>query len=354
MLKHAIEKRILSNGPMPLNQYLSLCLTDPQHGYYMKKKLMKKGENFITAPELTPMFGEMIGRWVVDVWQQMGRPQDLQLVEMGPGHGTLMLDILRMLKGFPGLPELKIHFLEISPAYLKIQQARLSGLPVHWWTTLEELLGDVKGHPTIFVANEFFNALPVQQFLRTSQGWRQMLVDIQDHRLALVPDIFPNCIAMPPYHHYPEGTIYEVCPSGLDIIHKVGQQVKTNGGGVLIIDCGYEYGVGETLQAIQDYAKVSIFDSPGNTDLAAQVRFSDLRHALESEGLKEVFYLTQQDFLKALGIESRAEALKALTTKAKQQAIDFAIDRLIGDQNSDYNKGLLFKVLGAVNLQVLS
>ncbi len=354
MLKKAIEKRILSGVPMPLIQYMSLCLTDPNHGYYMKKSGLGKGEDLVTAPELTQMFGEMIGAWVADVWQQMDRPQDIQLVELGPGRGTLMLDILTILRMFPGLSDLGIHMLEISPHLIRIQKSMLSGLPVDWHQTIDKVLEKIRGLPAIFVANEFFDALPIQQFIRTERGWRQMLVDTKDNALTLIPDALPSCVAIPPYHHYPIGTIYELSPMGLEIAKKIGHHIKAFGGGVLIMDYGYEYGVGSTLQAAKKHKNVSIFDFPGDSNLTAHVRFSDLRHTFESQGLKDVFYLTQKDFLKALGIEGRAQALKSLTTKVKQQMIDLVVDRLIGDHDPEYNMGFVSKVLGAVNLQTES
>lgn len=350
MLKKVIERHILSGGGMPLVQYISTCLTDPNHGYYMKKNPLGKARDLVTAPELTQMFGEMIGGWVVDVWQQMDRPQDIQLVELGPGRGSMMLDILRVLRMFSGLSDLGIHMVEISPALTKIQQSRLSGLPVEWHQNIDTVLTQIKGLPAIFMANEFFDVLPIQQFIRTECGWRQMLVDAKNGTFTLVPDALPTCVAIPPYHYYPQGTIYELCPLGLEITSKIGHHIKTYGGGILVIDYGYEYGVGNTLRAVQGHKKISIFEAPGIGNFTAHVRFSDLRYALESQGLKEVFYLTQQDFLKALGIEGRAQALKSLTTKVKQQAIDLVVDRLIGDQNPEYNMGYIFKVLGAVNL----
>jgi NADH dehydrogenase [ubiquinone] 1 alpha subcomplex assembly factor 7 len=176
-LESDIRRRIAAAGPMPLGQYMSLCLTDPQHGYYVTRDPLGRGGDFTTAPEVSQMFGELIGLWIVSVWQQLGSPENIRIVELGPGRGTMMNDAMRAAKVMPAFIEAAVlHLVEISPALEAIQKEAFAAIevPVTWHKSISE----VPEGAAIFVANEFFDALPINQAVKTGDGWHRRTVAV--------------------------------------------------------------------------------------------------------------------------------------------------------------------------------
>ena len=266
-LEAEIRRLIRIAGPMPVAEYMRLCLTHPQHGYYITRDPIGAGGDFITAPEISQMFGELIGLWMAAVWQQMGAPENVRLIELGPGRGTMMVDALRAAKTVPAfLAAIVLHLVEISPTLRQLQQQRLEplGLPALWHSTLD----DVPGGPCLIIANEFIDALPVHQAVKQGGGWHERVVEIgPDGKLVIgtARDPLPHFEATLPrgLRHSPDGSIYEWRSD--NIAFELGRRVR-DGGAALLIDYGHAwYGLGETLQAVSGHAYVDPLTAPGES-----------------------------------------------------------------------------------------
>ena len=344
-LENEIRRLIAVAGPMPVADYMRLCLTHPQYGYYLTRDPIGAAGDFITAPEISQMFGELIGLWMAAVWQQMGAPENVRIVELGPGRGTLMSDALRaaaILKDFGAA--IVVHLVEISPKLREAQERRLQGfdIPVLWHTAL----ADVPGGPSIMVANEFIDALPVHQAVKQTDGWHERVVEIAaDGNLAIstARDPLPHFGATLPreLRQSPESSIYEWrCDT---IALEIGRRVR-NDGAALIIDYGHaRHGLGETLQAVAEHSYVDPLHSPGRADLTAHVDFPALAQSAEIIGARIHGPVSQRDFLQRLGIDKRATALKARASAEKAMQIDQALSRLTAP--GPQGMGELFKVL---------
>jgi NADH dehydrogenase [ubiquinone] 1 alpha subcomplex assembly factor 7 len=346
-LEAEIRKRIAIAGPMPVRQYMTLCLGHPEHGYYMSRDPFGRAGDFITAPEITQMFGELIGLWAASVWRLMGSPDNVRLVELGPGRGTLMHDALRAARVLPEFrAAIVAHLVEISPVLRERQQATLTDVdvPMHWHDSVSE----VPDGPLIVIANEFFDALPVSQTIRTFNGWYERTVEIDRHGhlvfgIANEPlPLFENLLP-PQIRDAPLGTIYEWRSDSLAL--EIARRIVSQGGAGLVVDYGYtEPGIGETLQAVQGHDFVSPLATPGRADITAHVDFWTLGRAIESMGAQLHGPVTQAEFLGSLGIARRAAALRANATPAKADEIDEAVARLV--RGGRTGMGALFKVLG--------
>jgi NADH dehydrogenase [ubiquinone] 1 alpha subcomplex assembly factor 7 len=344
-LESEIRRLIGIAGPMPVAEYMRLCLTHPQHGYYVGRDPLGARGDFITAPEISQMFGELVGLWLASVWQEMGAPENVRLVELGPGRGTMMVDALRAAKTVPAFQSaIVLHLVEISPTLQKAQQQRLDplGLPTLWHTALDE----VPPGPCIIVANEFIDALPVHQAVKQAGGWHERMVTIgSDGHLAIG-------VAFEPLPHFestlprglrlsPEGSIYEWRADNTAL--EIGRRVR-KGGVALIIDYGHAwYGLGETLQAVTGHAFADPLRSPGEADLTAHVDFEALGQAAESMGGRIHGPVAQRDWLRRLGIDKRAAMLKAHAPYGKAAEIDQALTRLTS--GGSRGMGELCKVL---------
>jgi NADH dehydrogenase [ubiquinone] 1 alpha subcomplex assembly factor 7 len=329
-LEREIRRLISVAGPMPVADYMRLCLTHPQYGYYINRDPLGADGDFITAPEVSQMFGELIGLWLATVWQQLGAADNLRLIELGPGRATMLLDALRATKKVPGFQAaIVLHLVEISPALRRLQEHRLAplGLPMLWHTGLDE----VPAGPCLIVANEFIDALPVRQAVKQADGWHERLVDIgADGALTIA-------VARDPLTHFeatlphglrlsPVGSIYEWRADGVAM--EIGRRVRDNGA-ALIVDYGHAwYGLGETLQAVSRHAYSSPLHSPGEVDLTAHVDFQALAQSAESMGARVHGPVAQRDWLRRLGIEQRAAALKAHVPHGETVEIDQALARL--------------------------
>jgi SAM-dependent MidA family methyltransferase len=349
-LEVEIRRRITAAGPMPLGNYMSMCLADPQHGYYVTRDPFGRGGDFTTAPEVSQMFGELIGLWVVSVWQQMGSPENIRIVELGPGRGTMMNDAMRAAKVVPAFINAAVlHFVEISPALRAIQEQNLSSLDVP--KTWHRSMSEVPGGAAIFVANEFFDALPINQAVKMSGGWHRRSVAIaSDGSLAYQAEADPmshfGATLPASVRNAADGEVFE-WRSDTETM-ELGRRIAREPGAALVIDYGHaETATGETLQAVQDHLFADPLTSPGEADLTAHVDFEALRRSFEAMGAVVSGPIEQALFLRRLGIDTRAETLKAGAARVKAHEIDTAMARLTGFGRT--GMGALFKAMAVAH-----
>lgn len=331
--------RIAADGPMPLADYMALCLGHPEHGYYMTRPAIGAEGDFTTAPEVSQMFGEIVGAWLAHAWQLAGSPDPVNLVELGPGRGTLAADILRTFRVLPELSRaLRVHLVETSPPMRAAQKERLGETHYLSW---HDSLGDVPDGPMLLVANEFFDALPIRQFVRRAEGWRERCVGLARDSLALVdgppagghdiPDALGDA---------PEGSIHETAPLGRAVAGEIGARLARAPGAALVIDYGYQGpACGDTLQALRGRRPADPLESPGEADLTAHVDFAALAEQAAGVGATCHGPITQASFLTALGIGVRAERLRR--AGASGDDLSQALERLTGAGSM----GSLFRIL---------
>ena len=335
-LGRLIARRIALTGPITLADFMAEALGHPTLGYYRRAAPLGSAGDFITAPEISQMFGELLGAWLADRWMAMGQPSPVRLVELGPGRGVLMEDALRATRGVPGFHAASdLHLVEINATLRVEQQRRLVAHSPSW----HERLDDVPDGPLLLIANEFFDALPVRQFHKTVTGWHERMVglaaDGEGLALALAPGATPFASLLP---DAAVGAEAELCEPACAIAAAIGLRVKRHGGWALIVDYGYDSGHGASLQAVRAHRGAGILDRPGETDLSIHVDFAALAAA---SGARTFGPVGQGAFLRTLGIAQRAESLKARASAAQRHALDAALSRLIdADQ-----MGTLFRVL---------
>jgi NADH dehydrogenase [ubiquinone] 1 alpha subcomplex assembly factor 7 len=346
-LEAEILRRIALAGPMPVRQYMELCLSHPVHGYYMTRDPLGRDGDFITAPEVSQVFGELLGLWAASAWHQMGQPENVRLVELGPGRGTMMLDALRAIQVVPAFRRaIVVHLVEISPALQKQQRQAMTAVdvPVLWHQAFDE----VPDGPVIVLANELFDALPVNQAIKQFNGWYERVVEIDSEgKLAfgIANNPIPQFDQLVPgsMRDAPIGAIYEWRADNLPL--SLSRRLVHQGGAALVIDYGHvESAPGDTLQAVGGHTYVSALESPGTVDLTAHLDFQAFAIAAESMGARVSGPITQAEFLRSLGIDQRAAMLKSLASPEKAVAIDSAIKRLLGEGRTEM--GSLFKAIG--------
>ncbi len=314
-----LRQVIRREGAITVARFMSETLGHPEHGYYMTRDPFGAGGDFITAPEVSQMFGELIGLWVAAVWQALGGPKKLSLIELGPGRGTLMADALRAVKTVPKLSSaLDVHLVDMSPALRAIQQRALAQAGAFWHQRLEDALAAAGDAPTVVIANEFFDALPIHQLIRSDEGWRQRLVGLDaEERFAFQLDNNPTGLAAmipPALTDVPMGSVVELSPASLNLVGELARHVLRGGGAALIIDYGHSApGAGDTLQAVKGHGYVDIFETPGEADLTAHVDFTALATVARQQGAAVFGPIEQRRFLEALGLRLRAERLAAAT-----------------------------------------
>ncbi|HVX81560.1 MAG TPA: SAM-dependent methyltransferase [Devosiaceae bacterium] len=341
-LAELIDMQIRQHGPMSVATYMGLALTHPRHGYYKQAAAIGAAGDFITAPEISQMFGEIIGFFLVNLWQQMSEPQAFTLLELGPGRGTLMADILRVASRAPGFAEaVTLELFETDPELLNLQRQRLAEYRPRWIENFD-LAADT---PLLVIANEFFDALPIRQFVRTSDGFHERMVGLSDGKrvFGLSPTPIPPAALPEAVRDAPEGAVYEVGLAANEVMKRLAAAVSRRGGAILAIDYGYgRTQTGETLQAVRRHAYADPLEAPGETDLSAHVDFAVLGETARAAGLATAPLTTQGDFLKHLGIIARAATLAAANPDRAQE-VNAALDRL----TSPSQMGQLFKVFCA-------
>ncbi len=336
-LEKIIREQIVSEGPMRLDRYMGLCLGHPQHGYYMTRDPLGERGDFITAPEVSQVFGELIGVWCIAAWSAMGHPTAFNLVELGPGRGTLMNDMLRTARKSAGgfAAAASVHLVETSPT-LRLQQQESLGGQAQW----HQQLDSVPDGPTILVANEFFDAVPVRQFEKRQGRWYERVMGISDDRLT---------IGLGPAGLGPmgnDGDIIETAQARNMIAAQIGRRLAKHPGAALIIDYGHLVSApGDTLQAMRKHGFVAITESPGECDVTSHVDFEALDKALRSGGAETLPPITQRAFLLAMGLEQRTAHLST-RAEPKQRGVLERQARRLADEGQ---MGNLFKVLAATS-----
>ena len=311
-----LRRLIRSSGPMPVWRYMELCLTHPDYGYYVSRDPLGREGDFTTAPEVSQMFGELLGLWTASVWKAMGSPSLLRLIELGPGRGTMMADALRALRVLPPLYQaLSVHLIEINPVLREKQKATLSGVRnLAWHAHIDE----VPSGPAVVLANEYFDVLPIHQVVRRETGWHERTIEIDgDGSLAfgVAPEPMPRFeVLLPPLvRAAPVGAVFEWRPD--TEVMKIASRVRDQGGAALIIDYGHlRSDAGDTFQAIARHSFADPLKNAGQADVTAHVDFQALARAAEDVGARVHGPVAQGEFLTRLGIETRAVTLMAKTT----------------------------------------
>jgi len=329
-----LAAQIAAQGPISVAQYMSACLHDPQDGYYATRPAIGEAGDFITAPMISQMFGEMLGVWAASAWELMGRPAELRMVEIGPGDGTLMSDVLKTVRHAPGFLEAADVWLVETSAPLRRRQAKALGETVRWAASLAEVPG---GAPTLVVANELLDCLPARQFVRTAIGWAEQVVGLDaDGELAFGLAATPAAGLLP---DAAPGQVFEQSAAQAALGADLGRRIAADGGAALLIDYGRaEPGFGDTLQALFRHQKVDPLACPGEADLTVHADFPAVMAAARAEGAQAAI-LTQTAFLARMGIGERAEAL-VRAAPGKTGTLGRQLHRLIGADEM----GELFKV----------
>ncbi|MEE8172116.1 MAG: SAM-dependent methyltransferase [Alphaproteobacteria bacterium] len=331
---------IAHGGPITVARYMELCLNDPEHGYYRRREPIGAQGDFVTAPEVSQMFGELIGLWCAVSWRQMGAPERVNLIELGPGRGTMMQDALRAVRAEPDFCRaLSLHLVETGERLRDAQQRSLAGVPAAWHVSLAA----VPPGPLLLVANEFFDALPVHQYELTAEGWRERLVTFGAGRCHLELAEPPSALARPGQ----VGEVFEQAPARNKYMADIASRLEIEGGAALIIDYGHgESANGDTLQAVRAHRAQSIFAEPGLADLTAHVDFEALGRAAPRVSVHGP--VRQGEFLRRIGIEARAAALQRSATSEQAHQIDTALHRLLDTrQMGDLFKALALTQVGA-------
>jgi len=334
-LRDRLAAQIRAGGPLTVAQYMTACLHDPDFGYYAARPALGPEGDFITAPLVSQMFGELLGLWVAESWARLGRPARFVFAEAGPGDGTLMSDMLRALRVAPDvLAAADIWLIEVSEPLRAAQQARLGESAVRWARSLDDLPDDA---PLILVANELLDCLPARQWVRTPAGWAERMVGVTD-----AGDLaFGLSAGLPPFASAPAapGQVVEVSASQQAFGAAAGRRLARQGGTALLIDYGRaEPGPGDTLQALRRHEKVDPLACPGEADLTVHADFPAVIAAAEAAGAKAAPLLTQGAFLRRLGVEVRADAL-ARARPDRAETVARQLDRLVGSDQM----GALFK-----------
>ena len=341
-LRDILKARIAAEGPLSIAAYMAECLLHPQHGYYATRDPFGRAGDFITAPEISQMFGELAGLCLAQAWLDQGAPTPFALAELGPGRGTLMADVLRATRAVPGFHAgLRLHLVEASPHLRGLQARALPG------ATFCADVGALPEMPLFLVANEFFDALPIRQFQRSGDAWRERVVGLKDGALALgLTDPTPQPALAARLSDTRDGDIVETCPALPAIVQEISRRIAAHGGAALIVDYGDWTSLGDTWQALAGHATVDPLAAPGEADLTAHVDFA----AVAAASLCPHTRLTPQGvFLERLGIAARTEALaRGLSGPARDSHL--AAHRRLTHPDE---MGTLFKVLGLYGPEAL-
>lgn len=329
MLKDTIKDEITAKGPMRVDRFMGIASAH----YYGSRDPFGVDGDFTTAPEISQLFGEMIGIWIADTWIKLGMPADFILLECGPGRGTLMSDILRTGKNIPGFHDaVKLHLLEISPILKTKQAETLRNQKATWHEDLQSVPDNA---PIIVIANEFFDALPIRQAIFQNKKWHERVLDkdLNWNTKAITPqwdDLEPK-----------EGDIFEFSPIREEFMTNLAKRIKTQSGTALIIDYGHEdQNMGNTIQTVSNHRHTNILDNIGNQDITSHVDFQSLTQICKSTDIKQNI-TTQGNFLNQMGIETRAQSL---ADKNPNHANDIA--KALRRLTHMREMGTLFKVMG--------
>lgn len=369
-LEELIKERIKRYGPITIADYMQMALSHPEHGYYMKRDPLGAAGDFITAPEISQVFGEIIGAWLTHNWQLIGSPKEVALVELGAGRGTLMADILRSTKNINGFHEaITVHLVETSPVLQQKQWKMLAGKHkrIEWHDSID----DLPQLPMLLVANEFFDALPIRQFVKKKDGWHERMVDVEADKLVFIINakkaMLP--ISMIPAQSIledlegilgeekigvsvaaPKESIIETCEPAIMIIRQVSEHISRHSGAALVIDYGYTEGSHkDTLQAMKNHAYHDVLKDVGDADLTAHVDFLALSQVAQTEGVNVHQVMPQGAFLMQMGAGIRTTNLCETANPEQQKALIKGLKRLADPEEM----GELFKVLAITSKNII-
>ena len=341
-LMPVLRDLIASEGPISLERFMALANGHPTLGYYASRHPFGTAGDFTTAPEISQMFGELLGLWAAEAWRACGAPTPVHLVELGPGRGTMMADALRALRVAPDfLAAAHVHLVESSAALTAHQRETLAhyGARVTWHSATESL----PDGPAIILANEFFDALPVRHYVKAADGWRERMVGWNDDD-QLVPGLSPR-VEGDLHLEAEDGATIEIGAVASRVMESLAARIVRDGGALLVIDYGHAItAMGETLQAVRKHRHVDPFEHPGEADLTAHVDFAALARAAKAAGAAVQGPVTQNFFLDQIGIRARAGVLSKRATPADAQTIATALNRLT-DEAAPTAMGRLFKAL---------
>ncbi|MBI1272594.1 MAG: class I SAM-dependent methyltransferase [Alphaproteobacteria bacterium] len=337
-----IKRMIAAQGYITIAQFMELVLQHPEYGYYRKHDPIGKRGDFITAPEISQMFGELIGLWFANAWEKCGRPDPFVLLELGPGRGTMMEDMLRAASRMPGFAAaMQLFLLDSNETLRAMQTEKLGGYNPRWIDDLEE----IPALPLCVMANEFFDSLPIRQFELTDEGWSERVIAYEGGELcfALMQPDEATTLLLQGRKITKLGTVIEINPVAQDVLRKLSHHIATHRGAGLFVDYGYSEPPGRnTFQAQANHEVISPFERLGDADLTAHVDFAALRRAVDAGGAQVRGMVSQGMFLHQLGVEVRAKQLWVQASNEQREEIEVALHRLV----SPSQMGVLFKVLG--------
>eukprot|EP01119_Soliformovum_irregulare_P000491 TRINITY_DN1033_c1_g1_i1.p1 TRINITY_DN1033_c1_g1~~TRINITY_DN1033_c1_g1_i1.p1 ORF type:complete len:476 (-),score=134.91 TRINITY_DN1033_c1_g1_i1:29-1456(-) len=358
-LESSLADAITAVGPMSVANFMRQVLMHPEQGYYVTEEPFGTRGDFITSPEISQVFGELVGIWCVNTWMQLGKPASFRLVELGPGRGTLMKDLLRAAKSFPSFYKaINLHLVERSPRLKEIQakaldcketdpsnvstqikaQGNLPEIPINWHVLYEEIPHEEDDMPMILIAHEFFDCLPINVFQTTPQGWREVLIDVDSSesanqfRMVVMKGENTASSMMASFPLAEVGERIETSPESIILVQKISQRIKDKGGAALIMDYGGDKPFKNSLRAIKDHKFVDPLLDVGSSDLSANVDFGSLRIAACESGVSAIGSVSQSDWLHRMGIMQRmAILMQNAKNEAEENDIEMAYERLTSE-----------------------
>jgi NADH dehydrogenase [ubiquinone] 1 alpha subcomplex assembly factor 7 len=348
VLARKIARRIRAEGPLSVAAFMAMALHDPRNGYYTRRDTIGAQGDFITAPEISQIFGELIGIWCISLWRELDRPDPFVLAELGPGRGVLMADLLRAAASAPDFRRaLRLHLVEASAALRSEQDMRLAEFRPVWVSRIEEL----PDGPMLLVANEFLDALPIRQFVRRAVDWSERMVTLDGENHFVFVDEPPNPVATAlvtaPHRTSAQlGSVIEICPAALALAAGLGARFERERGAALFIDYGYfPSAPGATLRALRRHRSIPVLTAPGTADLSAHVDFAAFAAAARAGGADICGPEPQGRYLTALGARVRLAALCANATPTRRQALERGVERLLDPGEM----GTLFKAMALLS-----
>jgi NADH dehydrogenase [ubiquinone] 1 alpha subcomplex assembly factor 7 len=331
-LADKIARRITAGGPLSVAAFMATALYDPETGYYAARQPLGAAGDFVTAPEISQIFGELVGAWCAAMWQAIGSPDPVILAELGPGSGALAADLLRAAAALPQFRRAQhLHLVEVSPVLRAVQQRRLAGAGAVWL----ERADDLPAGPLLVVANEFLDALPVRQLVRGTRHWAERMVGLdRGGRFEFVagPEHPALSLLVPAAlrETAPPGAVYEICPPALTLATRLGARLRREAGAALIIDYGrVASAAGSSLRGVERHRAAAVLAEPGAADLSADVDFAAFAEAASQAGAAVHGPVPQGCFLKRLGAAARLAALSARATPAQRKALESGFERLV-------------------------
>ncbi len=327
---------------IPIDQYINLSLYDKKNGYYMKKNPFDKKSDFVTAPNISRLFSEMIAVWILSFWQNLGSPKNFNLIELGAGNGEMMKILIQSFKNFPAFYKTcKIFIHEKSPLLTKIQKKKLKGNKITWLSNLKK----IKNNPTIFVANEFFDSIAIKQFIKLEDSWYERFVNMQNKDKYFFFDKKININNFEKKINYPisnKQDFIEYSETGIKYLKIISKIIKKNYGGALIIDYGYfEDKMKNTLKAMSNKKYSDVLKNIGNSDITHNINFRLFKKIIDNINDLNELTTTQRNFLIKIGIKKRAEIISRNLSFLKKADIYYRLNRLIDEKQM----GKLFKVM---------